>query len=149
MFVRHPHLAGRLSVAFSLCAALALAAAPTLGQDLKKGALSGTLLSGAATAGAGLTAAILTAPATGVTVLLRVCAAKTVMGQNGLVGVSGSSLGLIATFGSDAQENQSGGHACADLSPGLVLPPGEQLTCADVGGANSATCTAMAVVSKK
>ena len=141
-------LAIRLLTAASLSLAFALAA-PATAQVVKKGALSGTLLSGVANAGDGATASILTAPASGVTILLRVCSSKPVSGQNPLVGVRGSTLGLIATFGSDAQENEDGGRACVDLDPGLVLPPGEELLCGDVAGAGSAGCTAMALVSKK
>jgi hypothetical protein len=125
------------------------AGAPAFGQVVKKGTLSGTLLSGAVTAAAGTTETILTAPSSGFTILLRVCGAKPVGGENPVVAVSGSSLGVLATFGSDATENQGGNGLCADLSPGLVLPPGEVLRCKDVFGTSSASCTAMSVVSRK
>jgi hypothetical protein len=122
---------------------------PALGQVVKKGTLSGTLLSGAATAAAGTTATILTAPSSGVTIVLRVCGAKAGAGENPSIVVSGSSLGVLATFGSDASENQGGAGLCADLSPGLVLPAGEQLTCSDLFGTSAASCSAMALVSRK
>jgi hypothetical protein len=122
---------------------------PALGQVVKKGTLSGTLLSGAATAGPGVSATILTAPSSGITILLRVCGAKPVAGQNPVISVSGSTLGVLATFGSDASENQSGPGLCADLSPGLVLPASEVLRCTDLFGSGSASCSAMAIVSRK
>lgn len=130
-------------VALTLCTG-----APIAAQVVKKGALSGTLHSGAATAGPGETATVLTTASNGVTILLRVCGAKALGGENPTILVTGSTLGLLATFGSDASENEGGG-ACVDLSPGLVLPAGEEVRCADAGGTNTVACTAMALVSRK
>ena len=127
---------------------IVLTAPPALAQSLKKGTLSGILLSGVGNS-AGPPATILTAPATGVTILLKTCAAKGISGQNPLVQVRGSTLGLIASFGTEAIENDEGGRACLDLSPGLVLPHGEQLSCSPADGTATVSCSAAAVFSKK
>jgi hypothetical protein len=138
--------------AASLGVVASLLAAPTRAQVVTRGTLSGTILSGVALAPATGSAVLFSAPAEGITVLQQVCfihAGDSVC-EGGIV--SGSTLGTIAETDCAAAPTPNGN--CLRFDPGLVLPPGETLSClgglfVSSGDLSPTHCTASAVVSKK
>lgn len=125
---------GRLVVAtVAVCALVSSVQA----QVIKKGELSGRIVTVGVLGPAGGSAVLYTAPDAkeGRFILSKLCAAQ----ENGNHAVLASSLGsLEATDRPD----------CTDFSPGLALPPGEQLTCrgfTDTGR----YCVATGVLSRK
>ena len=89
---------------------------------------------------------ILTAPASGAFVLTQLCTAGTPGSNNeDEVRVVGSTLGALAqNYGTDTLG------ACTTYTPGLAVPPGEELRCVQVGASGSpVTCTVTGVLSKK
>jgi len=126
---------------------LAFVSGPAFAQTVKQGNLSGTLVSASATAPMGGTdAVILTTPASGAFVLTQICTAGTPSSNNeDNARVVGSTLGPSAqSYGTDSLG------ACTVYTPGLAIPPGEELRCAQGGASGSAvTCTVSGVLSKK
>jgi hypothetical protein len=130
----------------SLVAVLALAG-PALGQTVKKGTLSGTVVSASATAPSGGTQAdLLTTPATGSFLLTQLCLVGAPGFNNVENGhVAGSTLGRIAQVYTDGNLG-----SCSTWEPGLAIPAGETLRCVQTGAsAGPLACTITGVQSKK
>jgi hypothetical protein len=121
-------------------------------KTVVRGTLTGSILSGTQTVPPGGSAVLFTAPRAGVTVLTQVC--FTHSGDNRCVWgrVEGSSLGTIA--GTDCAAATEAGSNCLRFDTGLVLPPGERLTCIGFKGGSGGfgpmpvVCSASAVVSE-
>lgn len=126
---------------------LAFVSGPAFAQAVKQGNVSGTLVSASGSALTGGTdALILTTPASGAFVLTQICTAGTPGSNNeDEVRVVGSTLGPIAqSYGTDSLG------VCTAYTPGLAIPPGEELRCVQAGASGSAvTCTVTGVLSKK
>jgi hypothetical protein len=126
---------------------LAFVSGPAFAQAVKQGNVSGTLVSASGSAPTGGTVAtILTTPASGAFVLTQICTAGTPAANNEVqVRVVGSTLGPIA----QSYDTGSLG-TCTVYTPGLAIPPGEELRCVQGGASASAvTCTVTGVLSKK
>jgi len=138
----------RFMLTAALAAFLSLQVGIATAQTISKGTLSGTILSGVASAPAGGTVTLLTAPATGHTILIQVC--FTDPGNNLCPAgrVSGSTLGQIK--GNSCSSTLVAGSDCTRFDPGIILPPGEVLSCIGDGGFSAVNrCTASAIVSSK
>jgi len=135
-----------LRVLIVVCS-LAFVSGPAFAQAVKQGNVSGTLVSASGSAPMGGTdALILTTPASGAFVLTQICTAGTPGSNNEVQArVVGSTLGPIAqSYGTDSLG------ACTVYTPGLAIPPGEELRCVQGGASASAvTCTVTGVLSKK
>jgi hypothetical protein len=126
---------------------LAFVSGAALAQTVKQGNVSGTLVSASGTAPMGGTeVAILTTPASGAFVLTQICTTGAPGSNNeDNVRVVGSTIGALA------QSYGTGNlGSCTVYTPGLAIPPGEELRCVQ-GGASSgaASCTVTGVLSKK
>ena len=112
----------------------ALVSAPVLAQSVKKGTLSGTIVTHGVTIPAGGSMTVVTAPADGegVFVVTQVCSSA----QS--VSLSGSVIGPLAVPGG----------ACQSFTPGLALLPSEVLTCTNPSG-GSQECMVTGLYSKK
>ena len=125
---------------------LAFFSGPAFAQTVKQGNVSGTLLSASGSAPMGGTdGAILTTPASGAFVLTQICTTGEPGSNNGdNAQVVGSTVGVIAqSYGADLG-------SCTVYTPGLAIPPGEELRCVQGGASTGAVrCTVTGVLSKK
>lgn len=128
-------------------ASLVFHAGTASAQVVKQGNLSGTLVSASGTApSAGVDGPILTTPASGAFVLTQLCTAGTPGQNNGEnARVVGGTLGVITQ-----QYGDSTLGSCTVYTPGVAIPPGEELRCVQIGAsAGPVTCTVTGVLSKK
>jgi hypothetical protein len=126
---------------------LAFVSGPALAQTVKQGNVSGTVLSASGSAPMGGTdGPILTTPPSGTFVLTQICTTGASGSNNeDNVQVVGSTIGAIAQ--SYATGNLG---SCTVYTPGLAIPPGEELRCAQGGASSGAVrCTVTGVLSKK
>ena len=119
---------------FVVLSVAALMSAPSLAQSVKKGTLSGTIVTQGATIPADSSMAVFTAPAEGegVFVVTQVCSSAQA------VSISGSAIGPLAVPGG----------ACQSFTPGLALLPSEVLTCTTTSGSPQ-ECMVTGLFSKK
>jgi len=135
--------ANALLVLFAAVLVAALASA----QTVKKGTLSGTVVSATATnPSGGSVVNLLTTPASGSFLITQVCFRGTNGSNNGdNLYIEGSSIGRVANAyesGADA--------SCSTWNPGFALPPGETLSCGQEGAsADPGYCTLTGIQSKK
>lgn len=108
-------------------------------QRLRGGGLSGTIVSGQAEGAAPLQSMLLAAPAQGFLVVTQVCAEQ---------GSADRPTQVVAgTFGA---LGESGG--CVTFEPGIALPQGDDVSCANTGlqaGARLPRCLVTGVVTNK
>lgn len=128
-------LRARLAALLALALAPAPLAAPAGAQQLKKGQVSGTILSFSATGPPAAFTSIATLPATGRFVLMQICA------NDGPATVAGDTVGTIYV-------SNGNGDGCTRFHPGIALPPGEDMGFTN-GAAVGVTVVLNGVLSKK
>jgi hypothetical protein len=107
-------------------------------QSMKKGTLSGTVMSGYVTLAATSSAMVFTTPASGFFILTQACPTFG-MGQARLVG---NTVGDLPTPVPSVSN-------CVEFVPGLALPANEVLTCHNLTGSGGIPCAVTGVLSTK
>lgn len=120
------------SLIVALIAGSLLCVTSAQAQQVKKGELSGTILSGGVSVPASSSLVVFTAPATGNFILTTFCARD--------VALSGNTVGPIAPADSD--------EPCLVFVPGFAIPSGEVLTCTN-DEVDPGICSVSGVLSKK
>jgi hypothetical protein len=114
-----------------LAVAIVLTAGVAQAQQIKKGELSGTLMSGHALVTANGQANVLQTSSKGQFIMTQFCK------EDGDTELQGSSLGVITTT-----------NGCTEFSPGVPIPRDEVLFCRNDDN-QSRSCSVMGVLSKK
>jgi hypothetical protein len=110
-----------------------LASTPAMAQVIKKGTLSGKIVSAAVEVAPTTAATVYTTPATGFFILTQVC-----VQDRSEMAVRGATLGPLVTD-----------DRCTTYTPGVALPRNEVITCANNDATPTGACSITGVLSPK
>lgn len=125
----------RVRLIFVLLLAAALQSNPAEGQEVRRSAVSGTLMSASATIPQMGQAVVFTTPGEGYFILTQFC--SPIAGGAGLNPLRGNTFGTIVSMG-----------FCTSYVPGIALPQGEELICTNTAPF-AAPCMITGVLSAK